>query len=88
MASHSQQIQLTDEQLRLLSEWAARTGKRAEEVLAEALREYHPVESQNGGQSNSESFLSRLARSGLVGCLTGGPADLSSNPAHMEGFGE
>ncbi len=88
MASHSQQIQLSDEQLRLLSEWAARTGKPAEEVLAEALREYRPVESRNGGQPNGESFLARLTRSGLVGCLTGGPADLSSNPAHMEGFGE
>lgn len=24
----------------------------------------------------------------LVGCLKGGPRDLSTNPRHMEGFGE
>ena len=32
---------------------------------------------------------SALERSGdLVGCFTGGPKDLSSNPAHMDGFGQ
>jgi predicted DNA-binding antitoxin AbrB/MazE fold protein len=25
---------------------------------------------------------------GLVGCVKGAPADLSSNPKHMEGFGK
>jgi hypothetical protein len=88
MASHSQQIQLSDEQLRMLSEWASRTGKPVEEVLADALREYRPAESQSGGQVSGESLLARLTRSGLVGCLSGGPSDLSTNPAHMEGFGE
>jgi hypothetical protein len=88
MASDSQQIRLTDEQLRLLGEWSAQTGKSAEEVLAEALREYHPIESRNGGEPGGDSLLARLARSGLVGCLSGGPKDLSTNPDHMEGFGE
>ncbi len=88
MASHSQQIQLSDEQLRMLSEWSARTGKSVEEVLTDALRDYNPTESQNGGQVSDESLLARLTRSGLVGCLNGGLSDLSTNPAHMEGFGE
>ncbi len=28
-----------------------------------------------------------LSRAGLIGCLKGGPTDLATNPAHMEGFG-
>lgn len=33
-------------------------------------------------------FVSALERSGdLVGCFTGGPKDLASNPKHMKGFG-
>jgi metal-responsive CopG/Arc/MetJ family transcriptional regulator len=31
---------------------------------------------------------SALARAGdLVGCLSGGPADLSTNPKHLKGYG-
>ena len=72
----------------MLSEWSARTGKPAEEVLTDALREFRPAESQSGGQVNGESLLARLTRSSLLGCLSGGPPDLSTNLAHMEGFGE
>lgn len=33
-------------------------------------------------------FVSALERAGdLVGCFSGGPADLSSNPAHLAEFG-
>jgi len=33
-------------------------------------------------------FVSALDRAGdLVGCFQGGPADLSSNPEHLSGFG-
>ena len=32
---------------------------------------------------------SALERAGdLVGCFAGGPKDLASNPAHMDGFGQ
>ena len=37
---------------------------------------------------NGESFADRLRRRGLLGSVRGGPDDLSSNPEHMEGFGE
>ncbi|MFT4268795.1 MAG: hypothetical protein QM586_16495 [Xenophilus sp.] len=34
-------------------------------------------------------FVSALDRAGdLVGCFEGGPADLASNPAHLDGFGK
>lgn len=29
-----------------------------------------------------------LVATGLLGCVTGGPPDLSTNPKYMEGFGE
>jgi xanthine dehydrogenase large subunit len=38
--------------------------------------------------SLGSSLEERLVRKGLLGCLTGGPPDLSTNPKHMEGFGQ
>jgi hypothetical protein len=35
-----------------------------------------------------ETFFAAATRLGLIGCLQGGPSDLSSNPIHMEGFGQ
>ncbi|WP_156373074.1 CopG family transcriptional regulator [Pseudorhodoferax sp. Leaf267] len=36
----------------------------------------------------TEPFVSALDRAGdLVGCFEGGPADLASNPRHLDGFG-
>ena len=41
------------------------------------------------GQRNAAGpFVSALDQAGdLVGCFSGGPADLSSNPRHLDGFG-
>ena len=37
----------------------------------------------------TQPFLSALDQAGdLVGCFRGGPADLSSNPEHLAGFGQ
>lgn len=37
----------------------------------------------------SAPTISALDRAGdLVGCFNGGPADLSSNPHHLDGFGK
>jgi hypothetical protein len=88
MATNDQPVHLTDEQLRLLGQWSIQTGKSAQELLAEALGEYQPlaVQAENGQQG--ETLLERLSRKGLLGCLSGGPSDLSTNPDYMEGFGE
>jgi hypothetical protein len=88
MATNDQPPQLTDAQLRLLGEWSARTGKSPQELLSEALGEYQPPVTRSTNGRQGESLLDRLSRAGLLGCLTGGPADLSTNPDHMEGFGE
>jgi len=59
-------------------------GKPWDEVLAETISAYRPE--RNGERHNGqESFYQ--ARLGLIGCVQGGPPDLSSNPRYMEGFG-
>lgn len=88
MTIHPDPIRLTDEQMRLLDDWCARTGRPAAELLAEALDGYRPAESRSSNGTAGETLSDRLLRKGLLGCLTGGPADLSTNPDHMKGFGE
>lgn len=87
MSISPNQIQLSPEQQQRLAELADRTGKSWEEVLADALRDYrdrHQAGTSNGG----DSFYDAAMRPGLLGCVSGGPQDLSTNPTHMEGFGE
>jgi hypothetical protein len=89
MATDFHSIHLTGEQWKLLAELASRTGKRPEEVVAEALRGYEF--SQGAGKENGqseESLYEALSRRGLIGCIADGPPDLSTNPKYMEGFGE
>lgn len=39
-------------------------------------------------QRKGATIISALDQAGdLVGCFSGGPSDLSSNPTHMDGFG-
>ncbi|THF60814.1 ribbon-helix-helix protein, CopG family [Pseudothauera rhizosphaerae] len=41
-----------------------------------------------GQRTAADSFISALDLAGeLAGCFSGGPADLSSNPRHLDGFG-
>jgi hypothetical protein len=54
-------------------------------LLAEAIAAYRPKVAGNGRAA--ESFSAAAERLGLVGCVED-PADLSINPAHMEGFGQ
>ncbi len=52
------------------------------EVVRRALLAYM------GQRKTDTSFVSALEQAGdLVGCFEGGPADLSSNPLHLEDFG-
>lgn len=41
-----------------------------------------------GGDISVESLFDRLSRKKLLATIDGGPADLSTNPTYMEGFGE
>jgi hypothetical protein len=79
-------IELTSEQLQTLSRLAAQTGKPPSEVLQMALASFE----QKTGAANgtpAETIRDAMVRLGLLGCVTDAPADLSTNPKHMEGFG-
>jgi hypothetical protein len=88
MALDQNNFQLSLEQLTLLGQFSARTGKPPEEVLSEALRQYQPAAIKPSKPLNGESLYDKLNKKGLIGCLTGGPPDLSTNPKYMEGLGE
>jgi hypothetical protein len=81
------QIQLTDEHLRILSELSLHTGKPPQELLSEALRRLEGAQTPHASFGPFQSFHDRLASKGLIGCLSGSPPDLSTNAVHMEGFG-
>jgi len=89
MATNPQEIQLSDEQKRQLAEAADRAGKPWPEVFSDALGAHRPPlqTGTDGGSNEQESLYDALKRDGLIGCIKGGPSDLSTNPKYMEGFG-
>ena len=73
---------------RRIEAYAQATKSTAGEVVRKAFDEYEAT--HNGSHEDaaeSESAYEAFMRSGLVGCLKGGPADLSTNPKYREGFG-
>lgn len=62
-----------DDQERLVKELSRRESKTGP-----------PAKTENGAV---RSLYDVLEASGLVGFMTDGPGDLSTNPKHMEGFG-
>lgn len=85
MSTSPDQIALTAEQKERLARLADQTGKPWDVVLGEALARYPHDQTSNGA---GESFYDAAMRMGLIGCVSGGPADLSVNRQYMEGFGE
>jgi hypothetical protein len=66
---------------------ARETGKSEAQLLSEALAAFlcaHPPIGRRPG----ENFYEQAQRLGLLGCIEGGPADLSTNKDYMTGFGE
>jgi hypothetical protein len=80
-----QHLDLTPEQITLLSELTLKTSKSPQEVVEDALRQYSADFTKS--ISNGSSLYDRLAGEGLIGSVGGLPSDLSTNPEHMEGFG-
>jgi hypothetical protein len=78
-------IKLTDEQRRLLAERAQDTGRPWTELLEELFATL-PQHTTNGDKPRRTLFEA-LNERGMIGAFDG-PGDLSTNPKHMEGFGE
>ena len=77
-------IRLTDEQKELLAKRAKETGRPVDELLDELVtKQLRPRRQPREGRS----LLDAMREHGMVGTMEG-PGDLSTNPAHMEGFGK
>lgn len=61
---------------------AARAGLSQSQVVREALEVYL---ARGDGQRSAYELARDL---GLIGCVRRGARDLSTNPKHLEGFGE
>lgn len=89
MLTDPTQIQLSSDQQAELASLSALTGKPWTDVLREALMTYRREGASDLHEPPAgEAFLAAATRLGLIGRLQGGPSDLSSNPIHMEGFGQ
>jgi hypothetical protein len=86
MSSIPQHLDLTPEQISLLSELTLKTHKSPQEVVEDALRKYS-IE-VHSDDSSCTTLYDRLVKDGLVGSVDDCPSDLSTNPQYMEGFGE
>lgn len=67
-----------------LNEACQRAQVSKSELVRRALAAY--LGRANAVESRAPSALDLAGD--LVGCFGGGPSDLSSNPLHMEGFGQ
>jgi hypothetical protein len=82
----SEPIRLTPEQQEMLARLAAKSGKTWEEVFQEAMDSFDQ-RAKHGNGDASVTVYQALVQTGLLGCIHDAPADLSTNPAYMEGFG-
>ena len=82
MPTNPAEIQLSPEQQALIALQSERTGRPWDELLRELISvDVFPA-------TTDESALEAAERLGLIGICNGAPSDLSSNPEHLEGFGE
>ena len=84
MSTDPRDIELTEEQRRLLAQRAEETGRPWNELLDEL---FASLPRQKNGKGNRRSLFDALSERGMIGAMDG-PGDLSTNPKHMEGFGE
>jgi len=84
MATDPREIHLTDEQRRLLAERAEETGRSWSVLLEEVIAK---IPTPRPTENKERSLYDALNERGLIGSITDAPADLSTNPKHMEGFG-
>ena len=58
------------------------TGRTESELVREAIEEYLIR------HANLSNCFDVAEQAGLIGCVDSGSGDLSTNPKHMEGFGQ
>jgi predicted DNA-binding protein len=75
-------IRLTADLRRRIEAAAAKSGKRESVIIREAL------ERQLAPARPAQSAYDIAVKAGIIGIARGNPPDLSTNPRHLEGFGE
>ncbi len=89
MATDFRQIDLDDHQRHLLASAADHLGLPWPEVFEQAigpLAEVKPDSATENGRTETPYEI--LSRHGLIGCIEGTPADLSTNKKYMQGYGQ
>lgn len=61
---------------------AARTGKHESVLIREALNKHLALSEE------LPSAYDVARKLGIIGCIKGGPRDISTNPDYLHGFGE
>jgi predicted transcriptional regulator len=74
-------IRVESDLKRQLEDEAKAAGVRPSDIVREAIREHLKR------RKPQESAYDVMKRLGMIGSAEGLPPDLSTNPAHMEGFG-
>ena len=75
-------LKISADQEQALLQMSAQAHLSKSELVRRAIAEYI------GQRKASSQFVSALDQAGdLVGCFSGGPPDLSSNPRYLDGFG-
>jgi predicted DNA-binding protein len=82
MSSQRITIRVSESLVKRLKKHAVVRGRSESALVREALESYL----EEAPTSSSAYDLARAA--GLIGCVSRGPSDLSTNRKHFEGFGE
>jgi len=78
-------VSLDEELGRRLEDYSDQVGCTPAEAIKTAVER---LVADRTAPSSGTSLADRLRESGLIGSIQDGPGDLSTNPKHMEGFGE
>ncbi len=82
MSSQRITIRISESLVKRLKKHAGMRGRPESALVREALENYL-------SQAQPSRSAYDLAReTGLIGCVRGGPSDLSTNRKHFQGFGE
>ena len=85
---HRNQGFLLDADLeRRIESFAHATKSTPGDVIRRAFEEYEANHNGSIEDAADESAFEAFKRAGIIGCVKGGPADLSTNPKYSEGFG-
>ena len=89
MATDFHQIDLDDHQRHLLASASDQLGVPWPEVFEMAIAPLAQNKSDQGEQNGTpETPYEILSRHGLIGCIAGTPADLSTSKKYLEGYGK